>query len=158
MSMRVALLAPRRRLRRLSATAGGVVLGARRRLANERMNEIYKPNDMTQYDSFACTSRSALQRRFCRSLHATETIRRPLRTDSFIPRANRPLPQILPTVAALCFFMTDYTESSLGEWWRAGVVICLERGADLHTTQLMTLPLTVSCSSKIQIVCVCVCD
>ena len=28
---------------------------------------------------------------------------------------------------------------------------CLERGADLHTAQLMPLPLTVSCSSKIQI-------
>jgi len=33
----------------------------------------------------------------------------------------------------------------------AGVVICLERGADLHTAQLMPLPLTVSCFSKIQI-------
>jgi len=37
------------------------------------------------------------------------------------------------------------------EWWGAGVVICLERGADLHTAQLMPLPLTVSCFSKIQI-------
>jgi len=37
------------------------------------------------------------------------------------------------------------------EWWGTGVVICLERGADLHTAQLMPLPLTVSCSSKIQI-------
>jgi len=27
----------------------------------------------------------------------------------------------------------------------------MERGADLHTAQLMPLPLTVSCSSKIQI-------
>ena len=62
------------------------------------------------------------------------------------------------------------------EWWGAGVVICLERGADLHTAQLMPLPLTVSYFSKIQIgftflvpahpgspgkgplnVCVCVC-
>ena len=33
----------------------------------------------------------------------------------------------------------------------AGVVICLERGADLHMAQLMPLPLTVSCFSKIQI-------
>ena len=33
----------------------------------------------------------------------------------------------------------------------AGVVICLERGADLHTAQLMPLPLTVSCFSKIHI-------
>ena len=36
------------------------------------------------------------------------------------------------------------------EWWGAGMVICLERGADLHTAQLMPLPLTVSCFSKIQ--------
>ena len=31
------------------------------------------------------------------------------------------------------------------------MVICLEQGADLHMAQLMLLPLTVSCSSKIQI-------
>ena len=31
------------------------------------------------------------------------------------------------------------------------MVICLELGADLHTVQLMPLPLTVSCFSKIQI-------
>ena len=37
------------------------------------------------------------------------------------------------------------------EWWGAGVVICLEQGADLHMAQLMPLPLTVSCFSKIQI-------
>jgi len=37
------------------------------------------------------------------------------------------------------------------EWWDAGMVICLEQGADLHTAQLMPLPLTVSCFSKIQI-------
>jgi len=33
----------------------------------------------------------------------------------------------------------------------AGMVICLERCADLHMAQLMPLPLTVSCSNKIQI-------
>ena len=33
----------------------------------------------------------------------------------------------------------------------AGVVICLELGANLHMAQLMPLPLTVSCCSKIQI-------
>jgi len=38
------------------------------------------------------------------------------------------------------------------EWWGAGVVVCLEQGADLHVAQLMPLPLTVSCFSKIQIV------
>ena len=31
------------------------------------------------------------------------------------------------------------------------MVICLERGADLHMAQLMPLPLTVSCFGKIQI-------
>ena len=31
------------------------------------------------------------------------------------------------------------------------MVICLERGAYLHMAQLMSLPLTVSCFSEIQI-------
>ena len=31
------------------------------------------------------------------------------------------------------------------------MVICLEQGADLHMAQLMPLPLTVSCFSKMQI-------
>ena len=64
------------------------------------------------------------------------------------------------------------------ECWGTGVVFCLERGADLHTAHLMSLPLIVSCFSKIQIgftflvldhpgspgkravkrVCVCVCS
>jgi len=34
------------------------------------------------------------------------------------------------------------------EWWGAGVVICLQRGADLHMAQLTPLPFTVSCFSK----------
>jgi len=37
------------------------------------------------------------------------------------------------------------------EWWGAGVVICVEQGAELHVALLMPLPLTVSCFSKIQI-------
>ena len=37
------------------------------------------------------------------------------------------------------------------EWWGAGVVVCLQQGADLHMAQLMPLSLTVSCFSKIQI-------
>ena len=39
------------------------------------------------------------------------------------------------------------------EWWGAGVVVCLERSADLNTAQLMPLPLTLTVSyfSKIQI-------
>jgi len=39
----------------------------------------------------------------------------------------------------------------VSEWWGAGMVICLECSADLHIAQLMPLPLTVSCCSKIQI-------
>jgi len=37
------------------------------------------------------------------------------------------------------------------EWWGAGMVICVERDADLHMAQLMPLALTGSCFSKIQI-------
>jgi len=37
------------------------------------------------------------------------------------------------------------------ERWGAGVVICLEQGADLHMAEWISLPLTVSCFSKIQI-------
>jgi len=37
------------------------------------------------------------------------------------------------------------------EWWGTGMVVRLERDADLHMAQLMPLPLTVSCFSKIQI-------
>jgi len=32
---------------------------------------------------------------------------------------------------------------SVLEWWGAGVVVCLERGAHLHMALLMPLPLTV---------------
>jgi len=45
------------------------------------------------------------------------------------------------------FFLRDSQE-----WWGAGVVVCLEQDADLHMAQLMPLPLTVYCFSKIQIV------
>ena len=37
------------------------------------------------------------------------------------------------------------------QWWGAGAVVSLEQGADLHMAQLMPLPLTVSCFSKIHI-------
>jgi len=37
------------------------------------------------------------------------------------------------------------------EWLAASMVISLEQGADLHMVQLMPLPLTVSCFTKIQI-------
>jgi len=37
------------------------------------------------------------------------------------------------------------------KWWGAGMAICLEQGADLHTAQLMPLPLIVSCFSKMSL-------
>jgi len=37
------------------------------------------------------------------------------------------------------------------KWCGAGVVVCLERDADLHMVQLMPLPLDISCFCKIQI-------
>jgi len=37
----------------------------------------------------------------------------------------------------------------LMSWWGAGMVVSLERVADLHMAQLMPLPITVSCFSKI---------
>jgi len=69
------------------------------------------------------------------------------------------LPGVLNTALVLInfFFCTSFAFSALTllvgwqeghpackktEWWGAGVVICLERGADLHMAQLMPLPLT----------------
>ena len=40
------------------------------------------------------------------------------------------------------------------EWWGAGMVICLGRGADLLMIQLIPLPLGVSCSRKSRLVLV----
>jgi len=48
-------------------------------------------------------------------------------------------------------FLLLCSVSSAADRWGAGVVICLELGADLHMAQLMPVPLTVSCFSKIQI-------
>ena len=39
-------------------------------------------------------------------------------------------------------YQNNETLTDLTEWWGAGMVICLERGADLHMAQLMPLPLT----------------
>ena len=50
-----------------------------------------------------------------------------------------------------CIWPRKSIRPVITERWGAGMVICLERGADLHTAQLMPLPLTVSCFSKIQI-------
>ena len=58
----------------------------------------------------------------------------------------------MTTVLWLCWLGgSKGTRSVKTEQWGAGVVICLERDADLHMAQLIPLPLTVSCFSKIQI-------
>jgi len=49
-------------------------------------------------------------------------------------------------VCCVCFFSSQKSPGKNV----SGVVICLERDADLHMAQLMPLPLTVSCISKIQ--------
>jgi len=48
-------------------------------------------------------------------------------------------------------WLEGYPACKKTEWWGAGVVVCLKRGADLHMAQLMPLPLTVSCFCIIQI-------
>ena len=90
------------------------------------------------------------------------------------------LPSVLFAFSALTLLVGRQEGHPACKNWvvGVGVVICLERVADLHTAQLMLLSLTVSCSSKIQIgftflvpahlggpgeravkrVCVCVCD
>jgi len=60
--------------------------------------------------------------------------------------------KILPTVLWSCWLGgRKGIQPVKTEQWGAGMVICLEWGADLHMPQLMPLPLTVSCFSKIQI-------
>ena len=56
----------------------------------------------------------------------------------------------LPSVLWHCW-LGGHPACKKTEWWGAGMVICLERDADLHMALLMPLPLTVSCFSKIQI-------
>ena len=51
---------------------------------------------------------------------------------------------------SICRFCNYYRVGTKTEWWGAGVVICLE-GAKCRLAQMMPLPLTVSCFSKIQI-------
>jgi len=74
----------------------------------------------------------------------------PFKWHLFIYLFNRN--KFLPLVLWRCsLFGRKGTGLQKTEWWGAGVVVCLERGADLHMAQLMPLPLIVSCFSKIQI-------
>ena len=56
-----------------------------------------------------------------------------------------------PRSTLQCFDAVGWAACRKTEWWGAGLVVCLERDADLYMAQLMPLPLTVSCFSKIQI-------
>jgi len=58
---------------------------------------------------------------------------------------------IFSALILLVGWQEGHTACKRTDWWGAGMVICLERGADLHMAQLMPLPLTVSCFSKSQI-------
>ena len=83
--------------------------------------------------------------------------------DVLNPRVGHTMDILSPFISVLCHFdclpsvlWRCWLDSRNGiwplkklEWWGAGMVICLERGADLHVAQL--LPLTVSCFSKIQV-------
>ena len=57
----------------------------------------------------------------------------------------------MPVLTLLVGQQEGYPASKKTEWWCSSMVICLKRGAGMHMAQLMPLPLTVSCFSKIQI-------
>ena len=73
------------------------------------------------------------------------------------PRQKTILVSLLKAVTCLqCFDTVGWAAGRASglyktEWWGAGVVIYLERGADLHVALLMPVPLTVSCFSKIHV-------
>ena len=58
----------------------------------------------------------------------------------------------LPSVLWHCWLGNKKGIRPVKNWLvGAGMVVCLEQGADLHMAQLMPLPLTVSCFCKIEI-------
>ena len=59
--------------------------------------------------------------------------------------------QCMPSVLWHCWLGGRKGIRPVKNWvWCAVVVVCLELGADLHMARMMSLPLTVSCFSKIQ--------
>jgi len=78
----------------------------------------------------------------------------PAETTTFSSSGQCGLPATLRSVACQCVRSEVLNPVfihllALNEGWGAGVVNCLERGADLHVAQLMPLPLTVNCFSKV---------
>jgi len=83
----------------------------------------------------------------------TSTLAFKKKLTTFSLTVTRLLPSVLAFSALMLLVVRQEGHPACKklEWWGAGIVICLERGADLHMTQLMPLPLTVSCFSKIEI-------
>jgi len=57
---------------------------------------------------------------------------------------TRNLHQIFSALSLLVRRQQRHPACKETEWWDAGVVICLGRGADLHMAHMMPLPLTIS--------------
>ena len=117
---------------------------------------------------------SSSQQRYTATLSCstfkTKTSKRQLKTFLFqqadrqkehMPALLKPAFLQLTILCCCCFFAFSALTLLVGrqeghpackktEWWGVGVVICLDRGADLHTAQLMPLLLTISCFSKLQ--------
>jgi len=111
-----------------------------------------------QTDNHASTHHSFLQAR-CPSCHPTNSVKalkalkvkyflliQRLKYDSMYVQIS-----VFSTLTLLVGWREGHAACKETKWWGAGMVICLERGADLHMAQLMPLPLTVPCFSKIQI-------
>ena len=64
------------------------------------------------------------------------------------------MPSLLGAFSALTLLLRrqeGHPACKKTEWWSAGMVVCVEWGADLHMSQLVPLPLAVSCFGKMQI-------
>jgi len=55
---------------------------------------------------------------------------------------SRPLTLAFSALTLLVGRQEGHPACEKQKWWGAGVVVCLEQGADLHMAQLMPLPLT----------------
>jgi len=71
--------------------------------------------------------------------------------DQYIIADSRGMNMVFSALTLLVGQQEGHPAGKKPEWWGAGVVISLEQGADLHMAQLMPLPLTVSCFSRMQI-------
>jgi len=59
------------------------------------------------------------------------------------------VPSVFSALTLLVGHQNGHLACKKTEWWDAGVVIFLGRGADLHMAELMPLPLTVSCFTRV---------